>query len=448
MRAIVGLVCALLVSCTSVATRVEREREHIAHELRARVGSELGSLDETRARELLAQPLGIDQAVEAALALDPRAREALAELDVASARRVRAGLIRNPVLQLGLARLDGETDLDLDLTQPLAELLTLGARTERADSELLAERARAARSLVSLVHDVQRDWTEAAVAERSVRLARERVEAEAAATRLADELHHAGNVVDSVLTLSQLALAEARSRRELAESRSAVARERLARHFGVAGERVELAQDLELPLPALPPHGFEASVENASLDLQEARARVESAARAAGVAQWEVLLERSSLGLTLRQEDGREGAGPTFALTLPLFDDGSAAGAEARARLKVEIARHSSIELELRESVRATERRFAALVERFRVARDEHTPAASRQLDEVLRQYNAMQVGVFDVLAARREELGAQEASLELERELRLAALDLDELLAGSQPDGFRNDRLISSSRE
>lgn len=439
MRAIVGLVFVLLVSCTSVASRVEREREQVASELRARAGSELEALDEARAKEWLAQPLGPDQAVAVALALDPRAREALAELDISSARRVRSGLIRNPALQLGLARLDGETDLDLDLMQPLAELLTLGARVERAEGELLAERARAARALVRLVHDVRRDWLDAALAERAEVLARERVEAEAAATRLADELHRAGNVVDSVLTLSQLALADARSRLALAETRTTAARERLARHLGIDGAQVELAPVPELALPRVLSGGFATKVEAASLELQEARARVEASAHAAGVARWDVLLERSSLGLTARKEEGREGAGPTLALTLPLFDDGSAASAEARARLAVALARHASLELELRESVHTAESRFAASVERVRLARDEHAPAASRHLDEVLRQYNAMQVGVFDVLDARRGELDAQESALQLERELRLVSLDLDELLAGSLPSTRRN---------
>lgn len=447
MRAIVGSVFALLVSCTSVATRVENEREHVVRELRVRAGAEVDALDQARAKDLLAQPLGLEQAVAAALAIDPRARAALAELDVASARRVRAGLIRNPALQLGLARLDGETDLDLDLTQPLAELLTLGARVERTEGELLAERARAARTLVRLVHDVRREWLEVAVAERGVNLARERVEAEAAATRLAGELHAAGNVVDSVLTLSQLALADARSRLELAEARAAVAREQLQRRFGSSEAQIEIAVAPELPLPPLPPSGFETKVEAASLDLQEARARVEAAARAAGVARWEVLLERSSLGLTVRKEDGRDGAGPTLALALPLFDDGRAANFEARARLEVTLARHATLEFELRESVRSTERRFTALAERLRIAADEQAPAASRYLDEVLRQYNAMQVGVFDVLHARRGELEAQELALELERELRLVALDLEELLAGSLPAESTLDLYATSER-
>ncbi len=434
MRSLVVLALALLVSCTSVATRMDRERELLATQLRARAGAEIDAHDEARARELLTRPLTREGAILAALALDPNARAALAELDVASARRVRAGLIRNPALQFGLARFDGGTDLDLDLTQPLAELLTLGARIERAEGELLVERGRTARNLVRLVHDVQRDWVEASAAEHSVELARARLEAEDAATRLAEELHRAGNVVDSVLTLSQLAAAQARSHLELAQAQASVALERLARNFGDSGAQLELAREPELPLPQPAPSEFAIRVAAASLELQEARARVETAARAAGIARWEVLLERSSLGLTVRHEAGRDGAGPTLALTLPLFDDGSAAQAEARARLEVALARHTALEFELRERTRMAQLHFEASAERFRITREETVPAASRQLDEVLRQYNAMQIGVFDVLAARRIELDAQQASLESERELQLAAIDLEELLAGSLP--------------
>lgn len=434
MRSIVALALTLLVSCTSVATRTDRERGLLADQLRARAGADLDAAVEARARELLARPLAREGAVLAALALDPKARATLAGLDVASARRVRAGWVRNPVLQLGLARFDGETDLDLDLLQPLAELLTLSARVERAEGELLAERARAARSLVQLVHAVQRDWVEAAVAQRGLGLARERLEAEEAATRLADELHRAGNVVEAVLTQSQLARAQARTRQEFAQAEAEVALEKLARNFGTSGAQLQLAREPEAPLPRSLPSDLASRVESASLDLQEARARVETAARAAGIARWEVLLERSSLGLTVRNEAGREGAGPTLALALPLFDDGSAAQAEARARFEVALADHAALEFALRERTRSAQLHFDASFERHRIARDELAPAASRRLDEVLRQYNAMQVGVFDVLAARRVELEAQEAQLDSERDLWLAALDVEELLAGSLP--------------
>jgi outer membrane protein, heavy metal efflux system len=61
-------------------------------------------------------------------------------------------------------------------------------------------------------------------------------------------------------------------------------------------------------------------------------------------------------------------------------------------------------------------------------------PAQRRVLDETLLQYNAMQVGVFELLVAEQALLDVQLAELEARAEYWIAEAALEALLAGVRP--------------
>jgi hypothetical protein len=59
-------------------------------------------------------------------------------------------------------------------------------------------------------------------------------------------------------------------------------------------------------------------------------------------------------------------------------------------------------------------------------------PLRTRHVRETVQQYNAMQIGALEVLAARRLEAAARREETETVRDARIARIDLEELLAGS----------------
>ena len=63
--------------------------------------------------------------------------------------------------------------------------------------------------------------------------------------------------------------------------------------------------------------------------------------------------------------------------------------------------------------------------------RDEALPLARRISDEQLRRYNAMLIGVFDLLADARAQVAAVSAAQEALRDFWLAEADLDQALLG-----------------
>jgi cobalt-zinc-cadmium efflux system outer membrane protein len=86
----------------------------------------------------------------------------------------------------------------------------------------------------------------------------------------------------------------------------------------------------------------------------------------------------------------------------------------------------------IRSAARDRRERALSYAERARRAREDLVPLRARLVRETLREYNAMQIGAFDVLAARRLELAAGREALELLEMAWLARLDLEELCAGA----------------
>ncbi len=428
---------AALAACTSVDTRRELDLSRVSSDLMARTGFDVDATSATAARERLESPLGPDDAVQVALSLDPQVRAHLAELGGASAARVQAGLLRNPLLQLSATSFSNGTDLDVGLSQPLLDVFALDARRDAAEARVDAARARTARELVRLVFEVRRAWYEAQFDERELEVVRERAAAEEAANRLANELHEAGNVTDVFLAASDKGAAAARTELVEAERRAQASRELLAQRLGVPSSAAELQLSFDgsaAELPELPKVDLVEAGVQTSLELRELRAETAALARKAGIADWGAWLDRSSAGIAMRREGGREGGGASLSIPLPLFDTGVAARAAVEFELEASAARLERRELDVAATARRLRADYESRRARAGLERDERLPVARRAVHAALQQYNAMQIGVFDVLDARRDELDTALDALRSEREGRSALLQIEEFLAGSLP--------------
>jgi cobalt-zinc-cadmium efflux system outer membrane protein len=442
------IVLAALAACASVDARRALDRGRVSSEVEVRTGFELEAASADEARKLLEDEFGPDDAVRVALALDPQVRAHLAELGAASAARVQAGLLRNPLLQLNATAFARGPELEVGVSQPLFELFALDARRDTADARNGAARVRKTRELVRLVYDVRRAWWEARFEERVLEVVRERSVAEEAAKRLARELYAAGNVTEGFAAKSDESAAAARASLADAERRARESRERLAQRMGVPASAANLRISAESEAAVLTELSRRDPVKaalEASLDLRELRAEVAARARLAGSSDWNVWLDSSSARVAARREDGRDGIGTALSTPLPIFDTGGAARAAARFELDAAAERLERLELDVESAARRIRADYEAHRTRAELERGERLSSARRAVRAVLQQYNAMQVGVFDVLEARREELEIELDALQSERDARRALLQLQELLAGSLPAEQERSELDSA---
>lgn len=387
-------------------------------------------------RALLAEPLAEAAAVKVALLQNASVRATYERLGIARADLLQAGLLRNPVFALDVASFSGGPEVELAFTQSFVELFFRPLRRQVAAAELRAEQAAVVRDLVRLVYDVRRAFASVQAADAVLAIEEDVLRRAEASRDLMRQLHAAGNALDTVRTLEEAAATRARLDVEAARLRAGEAREVLGVLLGEPGEaaRLAIAQDASLPAPAAVPVDPVERAVAASLDLQESDARIAAAACRAGLVRRSGAWPELDLGAAGRRDrgsDGSWGLGPALALALPIFDHGQARALAAHADLRRRWAEREQRVVEVRSAARRLARRRASLEQRLATLRDVYLPLRAQLVEEVLQHFNAMQIGAFDVLRAKQQELDARREHAETLREARLASLDLSELLAG-----------------
>jgi outer membrane protein TolC len=131
--------------------------------------------------------------------------------------------------------------------------------------------------------------------------------------------------------------------------------------------------------------------------------------------------------------------GYEIAIELPLFDWGRARIARTEAQHRQALARAKETEIEARSQVRERYAAYRAAYELAKYYRDEVVPLRKRIVDESTLRYNAMTIGVFELLADAREQVSSVNTAIEATRDFWLADTALQLALAGSA------DRAITS---
>lgn len=417
------------------------DRRELQRDLHGRAGADAAPAADDEVQALLRAPLTDEAAVRVALLHNRRVRAGYERLGIARADLVQAGLLRNPVFD-GDARFlfDGGTELELGLAAPFLDLFFRPLRERLAAHEFEAARLSLTDELVQFVFAVRRAMVHARTADRLAALQRDALQVAAAAHDLAGTLHAAGNLTDAALALERAGETRARIDLAAAEQAAHEAREPLQRLLGLWGADTEwslagsLADD---PLQGVELAQIESRVIAGSLALAAHRARVAAAAQRIGLVSWQRWLPDGSFGASAVREPGGDwGLGPHLGLELPLFDAGAARAARGDHELAAALHEEAQLAVEIRSAARTLRDRAARLAERARFQRDVHLPQRAEVVRTTLQTYNAMQIGVFDVLAQRRLELADHREHVTTLRDAHLARLDLQQLLAGSLPAG------------
>jgi cobalt-zinc-cadmium efflux system outer membrane protein len=168
-----------------------------------------------------------------------------------------------------------------------------------------------------------------------------------------------------------------------------------------------------------------------SLDLQGGRAAVVVALRQLGVTQPLGYLSELEVGASAERDEGVWEAGPSIALPIPIFSQGQPAVARARAQLRQAEQRYYATAVEIRSAVRAVFARAWSLRQQVDYVRSVLLPLRQSIVDQTQLQYNAMQVGAFQLLLAKRDQIEAGRAYIALLRDYWTARTELELILSG-----------------
>ncbi|WP_438041576.1 TolC family protein [Sorangium sp. So ce128] len=391
------------------------------------------------------QPLTADAAVRIALLNNRELRAVLKEVGVARGNLEQAGKLPNPEIAIGVTPLQEgvehahlELEVEIDLTSAL--LSPLHAKAARSEHE--AARYRAAGAVVDLGYQVRAAFYAAQAAEQRLGIANRALDAFAAARDAARALFEAGNVPELDVATQEAGYEEARVTAAQMELELLSQRERLTRLLGLSGAATSWT--IAGAVPAAPealatPPRAESLALRASLELAELRSRLEAAAGRAGALRAEGWVPDVAIGVHGERELGASGEahehpwvlGAGVRLSLPLFDRRQGAEAAQAAEFDGLLERYHGRAVDVRSAVREAQSRLLFAHARARHYARVILPARKRVLEQTLLQYNAMQVGVFQLLSARREQLDAELAAVEALREHWTAKAAFDALLAG-----------------
>jgi outer membrane protein, heavy metal efflux system len=432
-----ALALLLLTGCAS--TSPKKPFEDVARSVAERSGHAVHwnhadkEIDRGVAR-ILSRDLTVEGAVQVALLASPMLHAKFEELAISQADLVQAGLLKNPVFALGRTAWEMEhidPNLFASVEQDFLDLLTMPLRKRVAAAELEATKLEVADEVLELASHVREAFYLAQAAEQVMSMRRLVEEASKTAAELAKRQHEAGNMSDLALNTELALAAQTSLDRRRAEGEAIVAREKLNKLMGLWGPRTSWkmpARLPELPKEEAPLDHLESLAIGQRLDVGAARRNVQAMGYALGLAKttrWvgtvNVAVETGRL-----RHNRRFSFGPSVAIEIPLFDQ-----RQARIARLESFKRQAEKELEaLAIDVRADVRSARARVATARGVVEEYGKVVVPLRENVVRyaqeQYDAMLLGVYQLIQAKQAEFDAYREYIEALRDYWIARSDLE----------------------
>lgn len=390
---------------------------------------------QTRIDTLLAQPLAADDAVQIALLNNPGLQATFYRLGIAEADWVQAQTLPNPGLSVGRLTRGSEVEWDSALHLFLLQVLTMPMRSQIEQRLFEKTRTEVTLAILQLAAETRKAYFIAVAADETVRYMRQAMDAADAGAELGRRMAQAGNwsklkqareqafYADTVLTLAR------------AEQARVQSHERLIRLLGLEnGTRLTLPQrlpDLPAALPALP--DVEQQALDQRLDLQMQRQAAAALADNLGLTRSTRLVNVLELGLI--HSDSNEQAtqrGFELSFELPLFDWGQARVARAEAIYMQTVQRTAAMAIDARSEVRESYAAYRSQYDIARHYRDEVVPLQKHISEENMLRYNGMLIGVFELLADARTQIGSVNDAIVAQRDFWLAQSDMQMALIGT----------------
>lgn len=446
-----SLACALLAlsGCASYDVNQGLAQVNVSTEPFSGAQVQLSQTAQDQARlqalsaQLLARPVDAPAAVQLFMTNSSAFQALLAEQWAQATQAAQHGRISNPMFSFERMAAGPETELTRLLSFGLLDVLTLPARHAIAQQRLQRQHLQLTADVVDQVTRVRQAWVEAVAAKESLAYAQKVHDLAWAGAELAKKMQDAGNFNRITQARHQAQYADAAIALTLARQNAQSRQLALVRQLGLTPEQ---ARQLTLPdhLPALPPQALPpetvaSGLGEQRLDVQMARAQWQAAAKAQGLGN---ITSLTDVEMTVRRTTVDDGAGSLtrskgyeIGVRLPVFDSGNL----VRQSLSAEsLAAYHQLESVLRAASTHVQQSYGAYRAAYDVAqhyRKEVLPVQKTINEENILRYNAMLIGVFDVLADARQQMTAVMAAIDAQRQFWLADAALHASLMGRPMD-------------
>jgi len=389
---------------------------------------------------LLGQPLDGDGAVRIALAYSPALQAMLYDASASSASATQSARLPNPVFAFErLARNVGgmqELEITRSLSISLLDLLMLPARLRLADFQQQAAKISLAANVAQSAVDARQAWVNAVAAQQSAQYAQQVKATADASAEIARRMQAVGNFSKLQRAREQAFAADAVAQLARAMQARQSSREVLVRALGLSGQQ---AESLKLPdrlpdLPAVPRD--ESTVAQTALgqrlDVRLARANLDFIAREQGLTTVTSFVNAFDVGVKQDKETGlSRQRGYDLSVPLPIFDFGDAARSRAQSTYMAAFYRTAQLTVDAGSQVRESYGAYRTAYDISKHYRDEIVPLRKTIAEENVLRYNGMLIGVFELLADSREQIGSVIQAIDAQRDFWLADAALQAALIG-----------------
>ncbi len=390
---------------------------------------------------MLKGDLTVEQAVQIALLNNQNLQATFEDLGIAEADLVQAGLLKNPVFDLGVripTTPPSRTYVDVNVSEDFVSLFFIAARKRLAADQLETVKSRVTGQVLSLAADTKVAFYNVQAAQQQMALRQSIADAVAASADTAKRLHDAGNNTDLDLINARTQRARAKVELLSAQTEVAEARERLNDLMGLGHE--SLAWKIVDRLPDLPraevePQKLDEIAILQRLDLTAARQDVDLAAGALGLTRQTRFLTDANIGAEgERETDGQWRVGPSVSIPVPVFDQGQAQLTRQQALFRQSQRRYWAMAVEVRTQVRALAARLIDTRAKAQLYHDEVLPLQQNLVDQTQLQYNGMLSGVFELLQARRDQIDVAREYIQALEDYWTTRAELEKAIGGKLP--------------
>jgi outer membrane protein TolC len=390
--------------------------------------------------QLLAKPVGQKEAVQLLLANSPAFQALLAQNWAESASAAQSGRISNPTFAFESVVTGSETELNRFLSFGLLDVITWPQRAAIANYRVEQAQIRMTAEVVDQVTRVRQAWVRAVAAEQSLKYAGQVLASAEASAELARRMESVGNFNKLTRARHQAFYADAATQLANAKQVSLSRKEELARLLGLDEAQ---AKQLVLPerLPNLPkqpmsPEDVAKQVSQERLDIQQAKAALNAAAKAQGL---NMVTSFTDIELSVRRGTVSDSSTSSFSarrgyevgVKLPIFDWGDLQRDAMNAQT---LTAANQLEATIRSAGSSLRENYAAYRTAYDISRhykDEVIPLRRVISEENVLRYNGMIIGVFELLADSRDQIGAVISAIAAEQQFWLADAALQATLIG-----------------
>jgi outer membrane protein, heavy metal efflux system len=390
-------------------------------------------------RLLLRKPLTAEISAQIALLNNRTLQATFEDIGLSAADLIEAGTIQNPKIDLAIRFPDkppSGTYIDYSAALDFLSIIMIPMKKRVAKDRLEAVALRVADEALELVSQVKGAFYSLQASQQLLKRFQLIVETNAASLDLAQRQHEAGNITD--LALAQQRTNYSRSRLGVATTEAEIRqnREKLNRLLGLWGADTDWQIAGELPaVPSaeVPMRSLERLAISQRLDLQADYLRLTSEAHNLGLTKAFRFLGALDFGIEIdRETDSQTRTGPTFAIELPIFNQGQARIARGEAALRQAEDKFEALAVDVRSQIRELRDELASKREIARFYQDELLPDQRRILNDSLIQYNAMEIQNFELFSTKAEEARTEREYLEAVRDYWITRAELERAVGGN----------------